>query len=346
MNRSLISLVLIGCGATQIARAQSRVLSETTNALGFATNAPVVWNLWQVTRVISNTPPTNLPPRFATNPAFLRRFTRDYVYTNRVFESFLPNTLNHLIWTNFIAHTNGRDLRIWSERSHPLGWPGSAPDVTWNTNSVIWGMKGLTALSPCWQGEGAPGQVPLTLLTRRHAYTRGHGMGPDGFEQARAGLKAWFLTKDNELVEATIKRSVVRVGPRTNGPPRDYTILLFDRDLPETIETMPVTRPEDVQKFYPAPTQGFVPHPIFETEQTGLVSTGVNPLKVNTWKGGDSGSPNLIPLPGQLVFVSGRSTSGASAAMQADMDELCRLEKLKPARYQLRWVDLENYQSP
>jgi hypothetical protein len=26
--------------------------------------------------------------------------------------------------------------------------------------------------------------------------------------------------------------------------------------------------------------------------------------------------------------------------MQADMDELCRLEKLDPAKFQLRWVDL------
>jgi len=46
-------------------------------------------------------------------------------------------------------------------------------------------------------------------------------------------------------------------------------------------------------------------------------------------------------LPGELVFFSGRSTSGPTHEMQADMDELCQLEGLNPAKYQLRWVDLE-----
>jgi hypothetical protein len=85
---------------------------------------------------------------------------------------------------------------------------------------------------------------------------------------------------------------------------------------------------------------GPAPHPIFQTEQLGNVSTGVAPLTVNTWKGGDSGSPNMIPLPGQLVFFSGRSTSGPSQEMQEDMDELCRRAKLDPKKYQLQWVDL------
>jgi hypothetical protein len=253
--------------------------------------------------------------------------------------------LSHVIWTNFIARTNGRDLRIWSERSLPDDWPKQLPVAVWNTNSILWGMKGLTALSPAWEGHGrALGQVPLTALTSRHAYARGHGMGPDGFTTATAGLRVWFVTEDNAIVTTRIKRAVVRVGPRTNGPPRDYTIVLFERDLPETIEPMPVVLPATMQKFYPASPQGFVPRPIFQTEQLGFVNTGVAPLTVNSWKGGDSGSPNLLPLPGQLVFFGGRSTSGPSPEMQADMDELCRLEELNPARYQLQWVDLEKYE--
>jgi hypothetical protein len=169
-------------------------------------------------------------------------------------------------------------------------------------------------------------------------------MGPDGFTTATAGLRVWFVTEDNAIVTTRIKRAVVRVGPRTNGPPRDYTIVLFERDLPETIEPMPVVLPATMQKFYPASPQGFVPRPIFQPEQLGFVNTGVAPLTVNSWKGGDSGSPNLLPLPGELVFFGGRSTSGPSPEMQADMDELCRLEGLNPARYQLQWVDLEKYE--
>ena len=101
-----------------------------------------------------------------------RFYSNSYSYTNLAFERFTPDSLQHLVWTNFLAHTNGRDMVIWSQRSHAAGWPTNPPIAKWNTNSLIWGMKGVTAISPCWMGEGAAGQVPLTALTRRHAYTR------------------------------------------------------------------------------------------------------------------------------------------------------------------------------
>ena len=191
-------------------------------------------------------------------------------------------------------------------------------------------------------GEGAQGQVPLTALTRRHAYTRGHGMGDDGFNTNNIGRKAWFLAKDNSLVEAIIKRQVTRA-TSTNSEHRDYTILMFDRDLPPSIEPMSAAEFKTVQAYYPWPTLGLVPHPIFQTEQEGRVSSSIAPLTVNTWKGGDSGSPNMIPMPGELVFFSGRSTSGPTPEMQRDIDELCRQEGLNPAKYQLRWADFSKY---
>lgn len=339
MNWRLSLWLLIGCIGNCGAVAQTQVLNESSNSLGFGTNGPLIWESWAITRVYSNSPPTNLPARFYTNTAYLRSFISAYTYTNRTFHGFQPETLSYLIWTNYLAITNGRDLRIWAvgAHPHPQGWPKTPPTAVWNTNSIIWGMKGVTALSPCWDGEGAPGQVPLTVLTRRHVYTRGHSFGDDGFHPSHNGKTAWFFSRDNKRVEAKVKLSVVRTVMPSR---RDYTILLLDRDLPDTIETMPVALPEDVQKYYPLPSQGPAPHPFFQTEQGGMVSTGVAPLTVNTWKGGDSGSPNLIPLPGQLVFVSGRSTSGPSREMQEDMDELCRRAKLNPAKYQLRWVDL------
>ncbi len=343
MNWRLSLCLLIGCGASYGATPPPLLISASTNRVGFVTNPPVIWESWAITRVYSNSPPTNLPPQLATNAAYLRGQVRENTYTNRTFHSYQTGTLPYLIWTNFVASTNGRDMRIWSERSHPEGWPKTPPVVIWNTNSVIWGMKGVTALSPCWDGEGSSGQVPLTVLTRRHVYTRGHGFGDDGFHPGHNGKKAWFLTRDNKLVEAAVEHSVVRVPMPSR---RDYTILLLDRDLPETIETLPVALPEDLQKHYPMPTQGLAPYPLFQTEQGGNVSTGVAPLAVNTWKAGDSGSPNLIPLPGRLVFVSGRSTSGPSREMQEDMDELCRRAKLDPAKYQLHWVDLGKIAGP
>jgi hypothetical protein len=316
----------------------------TRDLIGWATNGTTVLQTYRITSIITNVIPARpLPPHLATNrpPPEPRLHTREWSYTNHVFHSFLPGTLPNLIWTNFLAHTNGRTMRIWEERSHPPDWMTNGPVVRWNTNSLLWGMRGMTALSPAWAGQGHYGQVPLTALTRRHVYTRGHGMGPEGFNVHKPGRKGWFFTAANRKIEVTIIRSVVRASAGPNQQRLDYTIMLLDRDLPPEIETMAVAAPEQVFKLIARPPNAIVPMPIFQTEQGGNVSSSVAPLTVNTWKGGDSGSPNLLPLPGELVFFSGRSTTGPGPEMQADMDELCRLEKLNPAKYQLRWVDLE-----
>lgn len=315
---------------------------HVTNDLGLVTNGPAVVHLTQITQFWTNATPVQNPV-VATNPYFTKMRESKFSWTNGVFDHFLPGSLNYVIWTNFLALTNGRNLRVWSERTHPEGWPTNRPSVRWNTNSVIWGLKGLTALSPCWEGEGYSGQVPFTALTRRHAYTRGHGMGPEGFQTLNAGRRVWFLTRNNVLVEAVIKRHVTRVSPGANGTHRDYTIALFDRDLPEDIEAMSVAEFKEFQTRYRTPTVATWPYPIFQTEQGGSVSTGIQPMVVNTWKPGDSGSPNMIPLPGELVFISGRSTSGPSPEMQQDLDELCRLERLNPGKYQMHHTDLTSY---
>jgi hypothetical protein len=333
-----IAIALAGGGGWS--RAQTN--TETQVALGLSTNGPAILELIRITRTTTVT--NRFPPHLATNPAVLRVFPREYCFTNAVFQAFVPESLNHAIWTNFLALTNGRNMAVWKQRSHPASWPTNPPVATWNTNSLIWPMRGLTALSPCWEGEGAPGQVPFTALTRRHAYTRGHGMGPEGFQTNLAGRKVWFLTRSNSIVEMKIKRSVVRASA-TNGVSRDYTLVLFDRDLPEAIEPVAVATMAEVLAKCPFPTKAFWPQPVFKTEQVGYVSTGVAPLVMNTWKGGDSGSPDMLPLPGELVFFCGRSTSGPTPAMQADMDELSRLEGLPARRYQLRWADFSKYPS-
>jgi hypothetical protein len=336
---SLVAFVFIASAWTSTAA--MHIVGVSSNSIGFTTNGPVVYKTFRITQTMSNDLPTH--PRAATNAAYRRAFPSEYSYTNAVFHSLREDSLNYCVWTNFLAHTNGRDTVVWSQRSRGASWPTNPPIVKWNKNSLIWGMKGMTAISPCWAGEGGYGQVALTALTRRHAYTRGHGMGADGFNTGNAGNKAWFVAADNSLVEAVIKRQVTRVTASTNGEPRDYTIMMFDRDLPTSIEPMAVADFKIIQLHYPFPTLGNVPHPIFQTEQSGHVSAGVEPLTVNTWKGGDSGSPNMIPMPGELVFFSGRSTSGPTPGMQADIDELCRQEKVDATQYQLRWLDFSKY---
>ncbi|HEV2209259.1 MAG TPA: hypothetical protein VG167_10825 [Verrucomicrobiae bacterium] len=316
-----------------------------TNFVGSVTNGPAVLDAEEIVR-------TNASLRY---PGLLSHLRTDltaeqrqealsmstqkvfsvYAYTNLVFNHFLPDSLNHLVWTNFIAHTNGRTMRIWSERTFPQGWPEKPPLAKWDHHCLMWGMKGETALSPAWEAQGAPGQIPITLLTRRHGYARGHDMGPDGFHKINAGKRVWFLTKDDVVVVARIAREVVRT---MSGSGRDYTMFLFDRDVPEEVETLRVVSPQEFMARYQ-----FVPGApwvLFETEQLGNVSANVPGFTVPTWKGGDSGSPNLLALPGELGFVAGRSTSGASPEMQADMDELCRQEHLDPSKYQLSWIHL------
>ena len=73
------------------------------------------------------------------------------------------------------------------------------------------------------------------------------------------------------------------------------------------------------------------------------MSAEIPGFTVPTWMAGDSGSPVMLPLPGELVFVGGRSTTGPTTQMQADMDELCRQQQLDPKRYQMRWADLSRF---
>ena len=300
---------------------------------------------------LSSPPPTNTSPPelfgwFTNPPGVFASFQAQSVnptngvftvVTNWGFQYYLPESLNHFMWTNFLARTNGRSTRLWSERSHPPGWPtnGAPPILAWNTNSILWGMKGMTGISQCWQGEGYDGQVPITALTRRHGYTRGHGMAAEGVSTNWKGQKVWFATRANRLVEVKVTRAIVSL---SRG---DYTILSFDRDLPPEIEPLRVTDATEMRKRYP-PCYG-APRPICEVEQTGQVNVNMPGFTVPAWKGGDSGSPDLLPLGNELVFYGGRSTASPRPEMQADINKLCALEGLKPQKYQLQWVDLSRF---
>jgi len=286
--------------------------------VGWSTNGPVVY-------VNSRGPATNQTTNLVAD------------VTNRVFDHFLPESLNQFVWTNFIAHTNGRSTALWSERSHPPGWltNKTAPTLVWNTNSLLWGMKGMTAISQCWEGEGYDGQVPITALTRRHGYTRGHGMAPEGVSTNWTGKKVWFATAGNQRVEATLGRAIISMNLG------DYTIFLFRQDLPPGIEPLRVVDVMEVWTRYPA--RAGAPRPLCETEQTGHVNAGIAGFTVPAWKGGDSGSPDMLPFGDELVSFGGRRPSAPTPKMQADMDKLCLLEGLDPRKYQLQWVDLSRF---
>ena len=302
------------------------------------TNGPAVFTATRIHITPQSAVYTNSAGKLARRP--VPKNTQP-TFTNYHFEYLVEGSLNYLVWTNLLALTNGRTTSIWSVREHPPGWPSKPPIVKWDTNGLMWGMRGLTALSPCWQVEGAPGQVPVTALTRRHGYARGHGLGNEGFTNDYGRAKIWFVLPNDKLFQTTVRRGVVRT---RGGPTRqDYTILIFKDELPFPIQPLRVISQTNLMAKYPRVKTA--PWPLLQAEQTGHVSASLPGFSVNVFKGGDSGAPDLLPMPGELVFCNGRTTSEASAQMQADMDELCRLEHLNPKRYQMQWVEFSEFPS-
>ncbi len=244
------------------------------------------------------------------------------------------------VWTNFIAHTNGRTLEMWSERSLPPGWPSTPPVLAWNPDSLIYGLDGFTALSQCNEFQDSPGQMPVTLLTRRHGYMRGHGTGDNGLKTNLAGKKVWFCTASNTVVQMTIAANLTRY-EFGSGNAYDYGLVIFTEDVPDSITPISVMSAVDFAIYYYYTPD--IPFLFLGTEQLGHCAAGygVPPFVYPLEKGGDSGSPNMIPLPGyKLVMYSGRSTSGPSPQMQADIDALSLYLGLNANNYRLRWQDM------
>lgn len=260
----------------------------------------------------------------------------------------LPDNLAEAVWTNYIARTNGRTLTLWAKRLHPTGWPTSAaPVLVWNSTALVRAFSNYTAISQCWEDEGCPGQVAVTLLTRRHAYARGHHVGAPTDGQAhllagRVGKRVWCVTPDNQVVEARIANWLTRVGSTgsNSGPDNycDYSLMIFSQDLPASLQPVKALRPSDYRALYTPDPQW--PRVILQTEQGGRVSSGIPPFVCDTWRGGDSGSPDLLPVGDWLVFIGGRSATGPTDQMQADLDTLSRSQGLDPGRYRLDWVGL------
>jgi hypothetical protein len=278
---------------------------------------------------------TNPPPPGVTN-VLAQRIVGDVIEVSNRFAGFVPGSLANTVWTDF--NTNGRSTRIWEFWQLPPDWPKQPPVLRWNTNSFMWSRKGMTAISQVCEGMGSFGQGGITALTRRHGYLRGHGMGPSGLDPARVGRRVWFCTRDNQVVERKVK--LILIQAPEGGSRNDYSLILFDADLPPGIEPMRVVDPEKLRRKYL--TGEFSRRPVFMALQDGFMSTGIPGWTV-PFRSGDSGNPTMLPLPDELVFFGGLSTSPPSAQMQADMDMLSRQAHLDPRKYQMQWVNLDSY---
>jgi hypothetical protein len=280
-------------------------------------------NSWGTIQYV-DTPPAGSPPRY------YRAVAQS--------QATVDSPFRIAAWTNFIANTNGRTMQMWSQYSLPDGWPSVPPVMAWDTNCLLFGLDGFTAISQCNEFQGAPGVVPATLLTPRHAYTRGHGMGPNGLGTSLTGQSVWFCTASNTIVQMTVAANFIRLGT-FGGQVYDYGILVFTEDAPASITPMSVLSETDYEVYYPdTPDLPFV---LLGTTAPGYCAAGLPPFIYPLLVAGDSGSPNMIPTPDhKLAMISGRSTSGASPQMQADIDTLTALVGLSTNNYQLRWYDM------
>jgi subtilisin-like proprotein convertase family protein len=296
-------------------------LDQSTGVWQTLGTAPA--NSWGAIEYV-DTPPQGSPPRY------YRAVAQS--------QTTIDSPFRIAAWTNFIANTNGRTMQMWSQYSLPDGWPDVPPVMAWDTNCLLFGFDGFTAISQCNQFQGAPGQVPATLLTPRHAYVRGHGLGDNGLGKGLNGLSVWFCTASNTLVQMTVEASFIRLGT-FGGQVYDYGILFFTEDAPPSITPMSVLSQSDYQTYYPDTPD--LPFLFFGTTAAGYCSADVPPFFYPLMNPGDSGSPNMIPTPdNKLAMFSGASTSGASPQMQADMDFLTTLFGLSTNNYQLHWYDM------
>jgi hypothetical protein len=235
------------------------------------------------------------------------------------------------IYTNHLAHTNNKTINLWATNYHPI--KTNTPILAWDTNSLLYGKTGFTAISQANSFQGK--YAPVTALTKRHGFTAGHALTTEstfGFA-GHEGTKVWFCGSDNKLVTMTNAIAYVRT---TN---YDYALFIFTTDLPDTVTPMAVTNP---------PSSIGV---CFRKNQDGKMSANLRPPfessdsskppfnDYSTTEGGDSGSANMIPTTdGSLVFIGGISTSGAlSDQMQQDMNILTLYLNLNTNDYGLNW---------
>jgi len=250
--------------------------------------------------------------------------------------------------TNWITYTNGKGCALWNTRS-----TNNPPSLAWNTGCLLYGKTGFTAISQRDDWNWAyPGQLPVTALTSRHGYMRGHGTAGTtnnvpfaGYNTNYNGQNVYFCTSNSTVVTATVTNAYTRCW---GSDLLDYTILVFSADLPSTIHPMAIPL------YYGTPTSYSV---VFNTEQGGQMTANNPPFpslspafgapadadafppfnQAVTFKGGDSGSPIMLPTTDDvLVFLGGDSTSPASSQMQFDMDTLSTSVGIEPENYQMK----------
>lgn len=220
---------------------------------------------------------------------------------------FVEGTLNHSLWTNYVAVTNSRaNYPIWTSRA--LG------SAAWNTSSFLRHATNYTGISFAWQNEGSPGQTPITAISPWIGYARGHGMGGTSTNTANAGMKVYFVTAANAQITNTIAEQITR------DDADDFTVFRFANALPATITPIPILDRNEIITKAPS-TFASANYPVLRVTQTNAVLTDVSPYTGQALSG-DSGGAVLKAIGDSLHFYGGVTTSGWTTTMSNCVVEL------------------------
>ncbi len=266
-----------------------------------------------------------------------------------------PGNLPCLVWSNVMSQTNK------SERQY-VSWD-SISNVVRNTNCLIYPAYGSTGIFQTYlTGDGhgglsGSGGVPGVLVTRRHVIIRGHDNGWVNVGQTNGvwGTQILFYDRTNGVYVATATNALGHVYD-TNYPGLDYCLMFLTADVPANIEPVPQIYAAEYFAKYASALPAVSPYtqPLEASIYPACVSWSAPgfPSFLNAggpWVGGTSGSPNLLLMPtatGEtLLMYSGRTTSGISAQMLADIAALTRTAGLDPSNpdYQPQIVSLSQF---
>ena len=258
------------------------------------------------------------------------------------------NSLGYALETNYAALTHrlvhyqvSNDALLIG----PYASPANPVGLSWNTNSILTGKRGVTAISIAQFGGT---QSRLCLVTKRHAVGAGHYGGLTN------GLTVFFLGTNNTLHRMTT--SNIWVGQWRDADREDRAILTFTQDVPDDVQPMRIAAPLTngptgdiyalMEKYFPPEAQNpYQPRAAFWVCQHGYCGRNGqhHPGGVIGSDGGDSGSPGFIILGDECVNIGGISMNAPTTNMLRRMDDLTRSLGLNPAKYQPSYVWLTNY---
>jgi len=262
------------------------------------------------------------------------------------------------VWTNFIAHTNGKSMDEY-EYNPPQGRYTPPVRSRRNTNCLTFNSEGFTGvtLENEYSGQGASGgqgQVQGTLITRRHCVFRGHGFSDRAWalgirsNPPVGNQRVWFMTASNTLVEM-VTAGIIGTAGEGKG---DWTLAIFTKDVPDSIEVLPLVRTSDYKQYlrasnsYPAITVYECQHKKTAIEVNPFFQM---PFSHDHYIGGDSGSADCMLLPSatgrrfKLALIGGRGCLFQTNYFFQALDALTVWRGLNTNRYQPTFVDLSRY---